>query len=105
MKKMDDPVLSRFNKALNKIYEGRLERAVLFGSRARGDAEPDSDYDIAVFLKEMPDRWVEFDRLVPLRIEFLESDGAEFTVLPFKSDDYSKKTGLMYAIRNEGIPL
>ena len=41
-----DPVLSRFRAALAETYGDRLERAVLFGSRARGDARPDSDYDV-----------------------------------------------------------
>ena len=45
-----DPVLSRFRAALVDAYGDRLERAVLFGSRARGDSPPDSDYDIAVLL-------------------------------------------------------
>jgi len=33
-----DPVLVRLRKALNEVYGARLERAVLYGSRARGDA-------------------------------------------------------------------
>jgi predicted nucleotidyltransferase len=47
-----DPILSRFRAALDQIYGDRLERVVLYGSRARGDERPDSDYDIAVFIKE-----------------------------------------------------
>jgi len=39
----DDPVLVRFRKALDELYGDRLERVVLFGSRARGDARPGSD--------------------------------------------------------------
>jgi hypothetical protein len=30
-----------------------VESVVLFGSRARGDASPDSDYDVAVVLKHL----------------------------------------------------
>jgi hypothetical protein len=30
-----DPVLARFRKALDKTYGARLERVVLYGSRAR----------------------------------------------------------------------
>jgi predicted nucleotidyltransferase len=43
-----DPVLIRFRSALDEVYGARVERVVLFGSRARGDARPDSDYDVAV---------------------------------------------------------
>lgn len=56
----NDPVLMRFRCAVTEIYGDRVERVVLFGSRARGDAEPDSDYDVAVFLHDMADRWQEF---------------------------------------------
>lgn len=49
-----DPILAHFRAALDRLYGSRLERVVLFGSRARGDARP--DYDVAVFLREMPDR-------------------------------------------------
>lgn len=41
MDKHIDPILSRFRAALADTYGDRLERAVLFGSRARGDAAPD----------------------------------------------------------------
>src|SRR5438876_5954612 len=47
---IDDPILKRFRAALDELYGDRLERVVLFGSRARGDARADSDYDIAIFL-------------------------------------------------------
>ena len=45
-----DPILSQFRSALDQLYGARIERVVLYGSRARGDGQPDSDYDVAVFL-------------------------------------------------------
>lgn len=78
---------------------------MLFGSRARGDANLDSDYDVAVFLKDMPDRWIEIDRLAALRLPYLEQNAVFFDVMPYRAEDYGKETGLMYAIRTEGIPL
>ncbi len=44
-----DPILARFRAALDALYGARIERVVLYGSRARGDHREDSDYDIAVF--------------------------------------------------------
>lgn len=44
---MNDKVLNELS-GLFKKYPS-VERAVLFGSRARGDATERSDYDIAVF--------------------------------------------------------
>ena len=38
-------VLKHFRAAIAQTYGDRLERVVLFGSRARGDAQPDSDYE------------------------------------------------------------
>jgi predicted nucleotidyltransferase len=49
----ENPILAKFRAALAETYGDRLERVVLFGSRARGDAQPDSDYDVAVFLNGM----------------------------------------------------
>src|ERR1700687_764293 len=53
----DDPVLTRFRRAVGAAYGDRLERVVLFGSLARGDHRPDSDYDIAVFIRDPGDLW------------------------------------------------
>jgi predicted nucleotidyltransferase len=57
-----DPIIERLRRALDELYGGRIERVVLFGSRARGDASDDSDYDVAVFLRDLTDRWQELDR-------------------------------------------
>lgn len=49
------PVLMRFRAAVADLYGERVERVVLFGSRAPGEARPASDYDVAVFLRGMGD--------------------------------------------------
>src|SRR5271155_5584077 len=51
-KPQNTPILKRFRAAVAEVYGDRLERVVLYGSRARGDHQPDSDYDIAVFIKD-----------------------------------------------------
>src|ERR1051326_1447142 len=100
-----DPVLGRFRSALVEIFGERLERVVLFGSRARGDARPDSDYDLAVFLKTLPDRWAELDRLADLRMRFLDETGAFFDAKPYLVTAYHNTTPLMHEIRRDGLEL
>jgi predicted nucleotidyltransferase len=42
--------LVAFRNAVQLAFPGAVQDVVLFGSRARGDADPDSDYDVAVVL-------------------------------------------------------
>jgi predicted nucleotidyltransferase len=100
-----DPILERFRASLREIYGNRLERAVLFGSRARGDAGPDSDYDIAVFLRDMGDRFAEMDRLADLATDILYDGGPFIHAMPYRAGSYEERTPLMHEIRREGIDL
>jgi predicted nucleotidyltransferase len=101
----DDPVLKRLRRALDDLYGARIERVVLFGSRARGDAGEASDYDLAVFLHDLTDRWDELDRLADLRAEFLEGAGVFIDAKPYPAGVYRERTTLMREIRREGIDL
>ena len=100
-----DPVLRSFCDALAELYGPVLDRVVLFGSRARGDARPDSDYDVAVFLKDIPNRRAEWDRLAHLRLRFLDAGGPFFEAIPFRASDYDARTPLMHEIRQDGLAL
>ncbi len=97
-----DPVIARFRAALDEVYGERLERAVLFGSRARGDAKPDSDYDVAVFLRDAESLWEESGRLAELETDILLDTGAVINALPFPAADYDARTPFMHELRRDG---
>jgi predicted nucleotidyltransferase len=101
----DDPILKRFRAALEEIYGDRIERVVLFGSRARGEAREDSDYDVAVFLKDLTDRWPEMNRLADLSTDILEETGEFIHAMPYRAGSYKDRTPLMHEIRTDGIDL
>ena len=105
VKRTNDHVLSRFRAALDEMYGDRIDRVVLFGSRARGDARSDSDYDVAAFLKELPDRWPELHRLADLRVKLIDETGAFFDVLPYPAATYAERSPLMHEIRLDGLDL
>jgi predicted nucleotidyltransferase len=100
-----DPVLARFRTALDEIYGNRIDRVILFGSRARGDARPDSDYDVAVFLRDMDDRYPELRRLADLSTDFIAETGEFVHAMPYRAGSYNEPTPLMLGIRTDGVDL
>ncbi|MBV9247936.1 MAG: nucleotidyltransferase domain-containing protein [Acetobacteraceae bacterium] len=102
----DAPVLKRFRHAVFETYGDRLERVVLFGSRARGDAREDSDYDVAVFLRDyVPGTTTELYQLAGLSSVILDETGAFIHAMPYRAGSYHERTPLMHEIRAEGIDL
>jgi uncharacterized protein len=101
-----DPVLTKFRAAVAKLYGDRVERIVLYGSRARGDARPDSDYDIAVFLDNLPSRWQEVLLITDNELAMREETGATIHAMPYPAGSWRDPSSpLMYAIRNDGLEL
>ena len=103
-----NPILKRFRSTLGEIYGERLERVMLYGSRARGDARENSDYDIAVFLRDYtpgtskPNLY----RLADISTAILDDTGAFLHAMPYPAGFYDDpRMPLMYAIRIEGIDL
>jgi predicted nucleotidyltransferase len=107
MRPVDNPILKRFRDTLDEIYGQRLERVVLYGSRARGDAREDSDYDVAVFLRDYaPGTTTELYRLADLGTAILADGGGFIHAMPYPAGSYDDpRMPLMYAIRSEGIDL
>jgi predicted nucleotidyltransferase len=97
-----DPVLTRFRAALDRVYGDRVERVVLFGSRTRGDARPDSDYDVAIFLNDLTDRWDEVDRIADIATDIMDETGAFVHAMPYRAEAYRDRTPLMHEVRGEG---
>ena len=101
-----DPVLQKLRAALADMYGDRIERVVLYGSRARGDARPDSDYDVAVFLEDVSSRWQEFRRLADIELDILDETGAIVHAMPYPAGSWRDPSSpLMHEIRNDGLEL
>ena len=86
-------------------FGDRIERVVLFGSRGRGDSGPDSDYDVAVFLRDMDDRWAETKQLADISTEILMDTDEFVHAMPFRAGAWNERTPLMREIRIEGVDL
>ena len=75
-------------------------------ARARGDAREDSDYDVAVFLKDLTDRSPELNRLADLSTDILDETGEFIHAMPYRAGSYNdERMPLMHEIRTAGIDL
>jgi len=91
---------------LAAIYGDKLARLVLYGSRARGDYDARSDWDVAVFLRSFDGLLVELDRVTDVTTKILEDTGELISPQIFLVEEYaSQEIPLMYAIRREGIEI
>ena len=80
-------------------------RVVLFGSRERGDARADFDYDIAVFLEDFAGIAEEMGQIAEIETDILMDTGAVINALPLRAGAYRERTGLMAELRREGRDL
>lgn len=59
-KNFPDPIVKELSETLKKEIGQNIKDIILFGSRARGDSYPDSDYDLIVLVdretKELEDK-------------------------------------------------
>ncbi|WP_376093267.1 nucleotidyltransferase domain-containing protein [Roseomonas sp. CCTCC AB2023176] len=100
-----DPVLRRFAREARAFYGPRLERIILFGSRARGDHGPHSDYDVAVFLHGFTRLWPELEPLARITTGILLDTGADVSAKPFPADQYRTWSPFMDEIQRDGVDL
>ena len=97
-------ILAELRAELECIYGDRLHRLILYGSQARGDAEPDSDVDVLVVL----DGEVAVGREIR-RTEAMSSDVSlhhEVTVyccFISRRDYEHEDSGFLANVRREGI--
>ncbi len=100
-----DPILERFRSVATELYGSRLERLVLFGSRARGDNRPDSDYDIAVFLHGYTSLWTELQPLGAISAAIAADSGEFISAKPFRAGRHREDHPLMREIARDGLDL
>jgi len=97
-----------YRRALDLALPGVVKAVVLFGSRARGDARADSDYDVAVLLRGDLARCPDVRATIADEAFEHVVDGFPLTPVPLR-DDYLQpvegryRTELARRIAREGV--
>ncbi|HPD16039.1 MAG TPA: nucleotidyltransferase domain-containing protein [Planctomycetota bacterium] len=106
MNAIEKRILGRLKQLLLKRVS--LHRLILFGSRARGDAEPDSDMDVLVVLDGEADDSVR-DYVSDCAWEAGYRDGIVVVPVIFARDEWEegpeRSSLLAQAVEREGVPV
>ena len=94
-----------FARRLRERLGDRIEQVILFGSRARGEAQPDSDFDFLVLV----DRFTKAleGQVRDLAYEMLDRHGVVVSAMVVEADHFEEEKWepLYMTVRQEGIAL
>ena len=97
-------ILTALRKQFEKVYGDRLIHMMLFGSRARGDAEPDSDIDVLVVLTGPVNAGEEIRRTGGIVSDLCLENDVVISCVFMDGQRYERKKGpLLRNIRKEGV--
>jgi predicted nucleotidyltransferase len=100
------PILDELKARLTEVYGERLKGLYLFGSYARGEAEEESDIDVAVVLDDFASEWQEIKRWSRARAALALKYGCVPTLLPVREADFQRRDRLLLRnLRREGVPV
>lgn len=90
---------------LQTHYGDRLADTILYGSHARGEAQPDSDVDLLVVLHGDVNVYHELKHLAELRLLLLEQYGVYVSLQPFSASEYHiRPSAFLRTVHREGMP-
>ena len=99
-------LLSALRSRFEALYGPRLVRLVLFGSHARGDAEPGSDIDVLVVLEGQVRPGEEIHRTVNDVAELSLENKVVFSCVFVSRDRFENELSpLLINVRREGVPV
>jgi predicted nucleotidyltransferase len=97
-------ILSNLRDGLASTLGEQLEAVYLYGSQARGDAEPDSDIDVMIVLRDAFDYFEVIEKVSEITSRLsLEYNTVISCVYVTKNDYLYRRTPLLLNVRREGI--
>ncbi|MBI3599975.1 MAG: nucleotidyltransferase domain-containing protein [Nitrospinae bacterium] len=92
-------VTSNFVTFLKSHCINALKKVILFGSRAKGTARPDSDFDLLIVLEKRDSNMI--DRIYDEVVEFFLKYEVDISLKIYKKDDYERFMAIPTPFFNE----
>jgi predicted nucleotidyltransferase len=97
-------ILQKVKQSLRKFYQDKLEKIILYGSQARGDATEYSDIDILVVLKSTINPYDEIDKTSEIIADLCLEHDVVISRHFISSEKFeSQNTPFIYNVKKEGI--
>ncbi len=109
LKKNERAALAEFRAWLDEHFGERLVKFVLFGSKARGGGDDESDVDVLIVIRDF-DHDREWDELEDVAYETgLSRHGVVFNTVEYSESEYERcrrrEYPLITNIEREGVPI
>ena len=106
---MDDKlkkILAELRRKFEELYGPRLVKMILYGSRAREDAEPDSDIDVLVVLRGLVQPGEEIARTGQIVADLCLANNVVIGSVFMDEDRFLHRQGpFLRNVRREGVML
>lgn len=89
-------------RVLQAMPRRRMAKVVLYGSRARGDARRDSDWDLAVFVRGRPTPR-DLSVLSHVAFDLLMETGSFIQAFPFPASHAQRQSSFYRNVRKDGV--
>lgn len=103
----EELALKEYTHGLSKLYPNNIEKIILFGSRARGEAREGSDTDLLVIVKNSSKKLK--DKITDLAFDIILKYGVDIIPIIFDSKEWRRltrnPTSFTYCVLNEGREL
>jgi len=96
-------VMRRFRAEMEALYPGRIDRILVFGSRARGDSRKDSDLDVAVFLTEPAPDYRDRQAVAAMAADICVEDGLFIHASLLGAERWEEDSFLLDNIRRDAV--
>lgn len=98
------PIVTELRERLDALYGPRLVKMILYGSQARGDAEPGSDIDVLVVLRGLVRPGEEIERTSDIRLDMSLEHNTVVSCAYVSNNRYqTERSPFLLNARREGV--